>query len=390
MSFAQSVLERITTPAYVFDEGTIRKSLDTLTMLAGRAGLSSLYSLKAASHCRLLESIAPAVVGFSASSLFEVQLCKMVARRDQTVHLTSPLIARTAIDELATLCGAVSFNSLEQARRLLPYSLGRASCGLRLNPGLSLVKDRRYDPSGKHSKLGVPLGQIREALANGDSILSEIEGIHFHTNCEARSFAGVLQTVRRLLERIPQLLARVRWANIGGGYLFAEASDVEDLILAVDLLRNRGRCEVFFEPGAGVVQEAGVLVAEVVDRFRRDGVEIAVLDTSVNHWPEVFEYQFQPDLLGESDGEGFEYLLAGCTCLAGDVFGTYSFSEPLRVGSRLAFTGAGAYSLVKASYFNGVNLPHIYWVSQGGVMTQLKSFSFDDYTARNGAQHVLV
>jgi carboxynorspermidine decarboxylase len=38
-----------------------------------------------------------------------------------------------------------------------------------------------------------------------------------------------------------------------------------------------------------VVEETGYLVASVLDTFESDGRVIAVLDTSVNHLPEVFE-----------------------------------------------------------------------------------------------------
>ena len=91
-----------------------------------------------------------------------------------------------------------------------------------------------------------------------------------------------------------------------------------------------------------------------------DGKEVAVLDTTVNHMPEVFEYQFRPEVLGHSDAGPHEYVLAGMSCLAGDVFGEYRFDEPLRVGSRVVFTDAGAYTIVKANTFNGIPLPTVY------------------------------
>ena len=50
--------------------------------------------------------------------------------------------------------------------------------------------------------------------------------------------------------------------------------------------------------------------------------------------PEVFEFQFEPDVLGHIDGALQSYILAGCTCLAGDVFGQYSFDRALMIGSQ--------------------------------------------------------
>ena len=97
---------------------------------------------------------------------------------------------------------------------------------------------------------------------------------------------------------------------------------------------------------------AGYFVASVLDLFQSGGATVAVLDTTVNHMPEVFEYGFQPDVVGHDDDAPHEYLLAGCTCLAGDLFGTYRFPEPLGVGDKVVFSNAGSYTLVKAHTFN--------------------------------------
>ena len=61
---------------------------------------------------------------------------------------------------------------------------------------------------------------------------------------------------------------------------------------------------------------------------------IAVLDTTINHAPEVFDYQLQPDDVGHDLAHRHPYLLAGATCLAGDLFGEYRSVRPLQIGSR--------------------------------------------------------
>ena len=66
-----------------------------------------------------------------------------------------------------------------------------------------------------------------------------------------------------------------------------------------------------------------------IDIFDGDDIQIAILDTTVNHMSEVFEFQFEPDVLGHADGGLHYYILAGCTCLAGDVFGQYSFDRAI-------------------------------------------------------------
>jgi carboxynorspermidine decarboxylase len=108
----------------------------------------------------------------------------------------------------------------------------------------------------------------------------------------------------------------------------------------------------------------------------------AILDTSVNHMPEVFEYQFEPDVAGHDDEAPWACTLAGATCLAGDVFGQYQFTEPLSVGDRVVFPNSGAYTLVKAHTFNGVNLPTIYHLSDDGRIEMKRRYTYEDYARR--------
>lgn len=138
------------------------------------------------------------------------------------------------------------------------------------------------------------------------------------------------------------------------------------------------------EPGASIVRRSGSLVSSVVDLFPSGDRQVAVLDTSVNHMPEVFEYKFEPDVLGDSDSGEFEYLLAGSACLAGDLFGEYAFEEPLTTGSRVVFPDVGAYSLVKANMFNGINLPTVYLLTDQGELQELKRYRFDDFLSLCG------
>ena len=189
--------------------------------------------------------------------------------------------------------------------------------------------------------------------------------------------------MKHLDRQIPRLLSNISWINLGGGYLFNEV-DPGDLYAAIGLLKEKYNLDVFIEPGQGVVEEAGYIVSSIIDIFESDGKNIAVLDTTVNHMPEIFEYQFRPEIMQESPDGFHEYILAGCTCLAGDVFGTYRFAEPLELGSRIVFQYMGAYTLVKAHMFNGVNLPSIYAYTQDGRLELKKEFGYEDFISRCG------
>jgi carboxynorspermidine decarboxylase len=172
------------------------------------------------------------------------------------------------------------------------------------------------------------------------------------------------------------------WVNLGGGYIFTDKQDRGPLYEAVHLLKSRYGLTVYFEPGAALVREAGYFISTVIDLFESDDGTIAMLDTSVNHMPEVFEYQFEPDVMGHEDDGKHWYTLSGSTCLARDVFGEYAFRKPLKLGSRVIFPSAGAYTMVKAHMFNGVNVPSSYMLSADGGLRLSKRHTYQDFLSR--------
>jgi carboxynorspermidine decarboxylase len=223
-------------------------------------------------------------------------------------------------------------------------------------------------------------------MEDDPSMLRGIEGLHFHSNCDSSDFGQLLKTVTHLDTQLGDLLSRMRWINIGGGYLFEESQNLDPLYEALTLLKGKYDLEVFIEPGAALIRDAGYIVSSVLDIFESDAKRIAILDTAVNHMPEVFEYQFEPDVIGHRDEGEHEYILAGCTCLSGDVFGEYRFDELLEIGSRVIFSNMGAYTLVKAHMFNGVNLPTIYSLTESGELVMKKRFSYEDFASRCGVE----
>ena len=369
------------TPAFLYDENLVRRLLSHVQPLRADSGVQVLFALKPFSFAPALELMAPQLDGFAASSLFEARLARETLGTDGSVHITSPGLRPEELPEIASICDYIAFNSLPQWERYSGEAGRSASCGLRVNPQLSVVGDARYDPCRPHSKLGVPLGDLVEVLDVAPATVDGIRGLHFHTNCDSEDYGGLLATAELIAARLDDLLRRIDWVNLGGGYLFGSDHPPEELRSAINVFTSRG-LRVFMEPGAGLIREAGFIVSSVVDVFDSGGRTVAILDTSVNHMPEVFEYGFEPDVVGHEDGAPFSYILAGATCLAGDVFGDYSFAAPLAVGDRVAFKNAGAYTLTKAHMFNGVDLPVIYALTESGELQLKKEFGYRTFADR--------
>jgi carboxynorspermidine decarboxylase len=363
-------------PAFVIDREVLLANLRTLAELKRQSGVRILYSIKSLPLSRVLQEARPFVDGFSVSSLFEARLAQEVLQKKGSVHLTTPGIRPDEIDALGSYCTHIAFNSLNQFRRFAPALSGKISGGLRINPKLSNLNDERFDPCRPHSKLGVAIEDL-ENLESWESI----EGLHIHTSFSATAYTTLTATLQKIEACLGGKLGRLEWINFGGGYLYGQIADHQPFIDAVKRLETRYGLQVHIEPGKAIVGNAGHLIATVLDIFVSDGKTVAILDTSVNHHPEVFEYQRRPDL-DEHAPEGiYAAILAGCTCLAGDLFGEYRFNAPLGIGDKVVFNNVGAYSLIKANRFNGYNLPDVY-IAEGGKLECIKHFRYEDYRSQ--------
>jgi carboxynorspermidine decarboxylase len=361
------------TPAFILDEPEIVQNLTILDTLRQQSGCKILYSIKALPFSAVLEMAMPFVDGFSVSSLFEARLVNTLTAGGGTIHLTSPGLKPDEFDELSALCSHISFNSLSQYERYSDAGNRQFSAGLRVNPKLSFVSDDRYDPCRLQSKLGVDIDALWQS-----SYLDQIQGLHFHNIFSSADFTPLVKTIEKLRSYFGKELAKLDWLNLGGGYLFNQIDNHQPFVELARRLKNDFELEVYIEPGKAVVGNAGHLVTSVLDSFVSDGKTIVILDTSINHHPEVFEYQRPPELHEHAHGGQHSVILAGSTCLAGDVFGEYLLDSPPSVGDKLVFKNLGAYSLIKANRFNGYNLPDID-VYRGKEIIKTKHYTYKDY-----------
>ena len=365
----------IPTPAFVYNEESLRYSSDLVSAIKKATGCRVLYAVKTMPFGGMLQCIEPALDGFAASSLFEAQLVRELFPSKQ-VHFTTPGLQPRELESLSKVCDYLTLNSINHVRSFGPQLEGRVSLGIRLNTELSFVEDSRYNPCRAHSKLGVPVSQLRSYdLAE---LLRGIQGLHIHTNADSTNLTELRANVDTLCDSLIHGL-EIEWVNLGGGYLFGEIRSLDLLVEAVQVVKDRLNAKIFLEPGAALVRHAAVLVSQVIDLFNVGGKRVAVLDTTVNHMPEVLEFSYQPDVLGQSGDTGHEYILAGSTCLAGDVFGSYRLHSKLSIGERIVFTGVGAYTLAKAHRFNGVNLPAIWSLDSSGALRLRKQYDFQHY-----------
>jgi carboxynorspermidine decarboxylase len=385
MSSDSELLKRtpLKTPCYVYFEQTLRENCERASALIRPTGTHFLYSMKSLELAPVLEIISEYVDGFAASSLFEAQLASSILKKKGHVHLTTPGLRPHEIPALTKICSSITFNSFNQYNTLKKLLPANQQIALRINPEHRIVEDEDYDPCCDNSRLGVTLPEILWHLQRNDQALDEFSGIHFHTNCEGDDFRDLEDTVDVIADALGDRMNKMKWINLGGGYYFDNPKHPEAFQRVIEKLKTKYQLETYFEPGGGIVSSAGYLVSSVLDVVGPNHSKTAILDTTVNHLPECLEFDYEPDVFGDQDA-GHDYTLAGSSCLASDVFGTYAFDKPLKCGEQVVMQNVGAYSHVKCHSFNGLNLPTVYMVGENQSVSEIVSFDYRDFARKNG------
>lgn len=368
----------IKTPYFLVDEKLLIKNLEILKEVQDSTGCKILLAQKAFSMFHTYPVISQYLSGTAASGLYEARLgCEKFTGE---THVFSPAYKEDEFDEILKYADHIVLNSVNQVRKFAQKAKDNGkSVGLRVNPECSTQEGHEiYDPCAKGSRLGCTLSQLDE------SIIPLLDGLHFHTLCEQNSDALEI-TAKAFEEKFGRYLHNMKWVNFGGGHhITREDYDIGRLKRIIRHFKETYDVTVYLEPGEAVVLNAGFLVTSVLETVH-NGMDIAILDTSAAcHMPDVIEMPYRPPLRnsGQKGEKKYTYRLGGCTCLAGDVIGDYSFDEPLKEGDRLVFEDMALYTMVKTNTFNGMKLPDIIYKESSGKYILVQSFDYEDFVNR--------
>ena len=138
--------------------------------------------------------------------------------------------------------------------------------------------------------------------------------------------------------------------------------------------------QVYLEPGETAITGAAELVATVLDVVRNEA-DIAVVDASTEaHMLYLLIYRLPARLVAPGPGR-FAVTIAGRSCLAGDVFGSYRLARRLRPGDTVRFGDAAGYTMVKKNWFNGLPMPAIRVRRLNGKIETVREFGYKDFVA---------
>lgn len=395
-------------PCFIVDKEKLSANAAILGQIQERTGVKILLALKAFSSFRTFPLLSRALgeggclYGVCASSVDEAKLGRDYFGGE--IHAFAAAYSKADMTELLSFADHIVFNSFGQWQRfkadIESVNMQRAmpvSIGLRLNPEHSEGAVAMYDPCSAISRLGIRKKSFRPDLLEG------ISGFHFHTLCEQDADA-LVRTWAVVEKNFGQYFKGIKWLNFGGGHHITRPGYNVDLLCdCVMKVQEKYGVQVYLEPGEAVALNAGYFMVTVLDVIEAD-VPIALVDASAAcHTPDVLEMPYTPHIgavlrpaqegegaflnLGAAQmvetGAGFACRVGGKSCLAGDFFGDYVFSQALEPGDILFFEDMAIYSMVKTNTFNGLRLPSLAEYGEEGALL-VKSFSYEDFKGRLG------
>ncbi len=359
----------IQTPYYLIDKSRLLANMQCMARVRRDSGARLLLALKCFATWSVFDLMREYMDGTTSSSLYEVRLGR--EKFGGETHAYSVAYADHEIDEVVGHADKVIFNSLAQLQRHAPRAAGKP-VGLRINPGISASGFDLADPTRPFSRLGERDPQ-RIAQAIGG-----IDGFMIHNNCENRDFARFDAMLGEIEASYGHLIAQVDWVSLGGGIHFTAPDYPLDAFCArLKAFAQRFGVQVYLEPGEAAITDCASLEVSVLDTLD-NGKPLAVVDASTEaHMLDLLIYRLSARV--EPDAGPHRYLVYGKSCLAGDIFGEFSFAEPLTVGSRISIRDAAGYTMVKKNWFNGLTMPTIAVREADGSERLVRQFAYQDY-----------
>lgn len=231
-------------------------------------------------------------------------------------------------------------------------------------PGSCVYLQLRVSPD-EARPIGAEPAQAGELMTLARDLGLVPYGLSFHLGTNRSRPDVWIPAIRTAGEVMSDLLAEdigLAMLDIGGGFpvrYTEKATPIEEfgaaLGLGLDALLPYRPAQVVAEPGRYLVAESGILVATVLDRSRRAGIDWLVLDAGVHQGlADAGAYPVSTPTDRPGDLPHALFCLAGPTSDSSDVIAWgVSLPEAIAPGDLVMFGSAGAYSTVRAGGHHG-------------------------------------
>jgi carboxynorspermidine decarboxylase len=361
--------KNIVTPYFFISEKKLLKNLKKIEYLKTFSGVKVVLALKCFSVWSVFDLMKKYMDGTTSSSLYEAKLG--YEKFGKETHAFSVAYCAEDIKVLRNISNKIIFNSISQFKAFYNETK-HIEIGLRLNPNISFSRFDLADASRKYSRLGVV------SKDNVKLVLDKINGVMFHYNCENDNFENFSSMLDKIELEYKEIFDKVEWVSLGGGLSFTkDGYPLAKFCKRLKKFMGNHNVQLYLEPGEAVIKNSCELVTTVLD-IVKNVKRIAIVDSSVEaHMPDLLIYRISAEINSKTGTNN--YIIAGKSCLAGDIFGEYKVANKLDIGSVIRFANAGGYTMVKKNWFNGIKMPAVVVERLNGKVEIIKKFGYDDF-----------
>lgn len=360
------------TPYFMINEDKLVENLEKAKRLKEASGVKLVLALKCFSTWGVFDIIKPYLDGTTSSGPYEVKLGYETFGGE--THAYSVGYSEDDVRDVADICDKMIFNSQSQLAAYRHIVEGKASLGLRLNPGVSYAGQDLANPARQYSRLGVQTDHIDPV------VFDSINGVMFHMNCENKDVDAFIALLDAISLNFGTYLDKLDWVSLGGGVFFTwPGYDIDKLALALKSFSTKHGVQLYLEPGEAIITQTTDLVVTVVD-IVDNGKKTAIVDSATEaHRLDTLIYNEPASLLEADESGAHEYIIGSCSCLAGDQFCVARFAAPLEIGQRLHILDSAGYTMVKLNWFNGLRMPSVYCQRSNGEVEKINQFDYSDF-----------
>jgi len=362
---ARAIADAYGTPAYVYDEASLRANAEAVLAFPNAFGLTARYAMKACPNAAILKIFNGMGLRIDASSGYEVRRAMAAGVPAGQISLSAQEIP----DDLGELLDAglqLNACSLRQLRRFAELRPGD-ELGLRFNPGAGSGGNNRTNVGGPSSSFGIWHEWAGEARKIAKDHGLKVVRIHTHigSGSDPAVWIKVADMSLGLVEQFPE----VRALNLGGGYKVGRmpgetATDLQVVGSAVKekfeafAARTGRKIGLEVEPGTFLVANAGCVLAEVHDVVStgEGGYRFIKLNAGMTELlrPSIYGAQHPIHILKRNEKSDTKpYVVVGHCCESGDIL-TPAPGDPELLATRelavaepgdlCVIDGAGAYA----------------------------------------------
>ncbi|MEZ5580597.1 MAG: pyridoxal-dependent decarboxylase, exosortase A system-associated [Candidatus Competibacteraceae bacterium] len=286
------------TPFYAYE----RRLLDQkMALLRGALppAIELHYAVKANPMPAVVQHMAGLVDGLDVASLGELRVALDSGTNPSRISFAGP--GKRPVELTAAIAAGITVNlespgELETLARLGQEQGRRPQVAVRINPDFEL-KTSGMKMGGGPKPFGVDAEQVPALLRRIGELRLDFQGFHIFTGSQNLRAEAIVEAHDRSFELALRLAAEapgpLRLLNIGGGFgipYFPGDRPLDLAPIAANLERwlpvvkaRLPQAQVVLELGRYLVGEAGIYVAEVVDRKVSRGQTFLITDGGLHH-----------------------------------------------------------------------------------------------------------